>query len=294
MATRNFAVAAVLVAVVGCGQPEAFHSRLAVTTTGAAGTGLPGTAGTGAPPTGAAGDQGAAGAGLAGSGGDAAGASGLAGTGGGLAGTGGPAGTSGGAGGAGTGGGAAGAGAAGVTGAAGTRVDAGAMDAGAGAAGTRDAGRDTGGGAAGAAGQDAGVEAPPAQPYKSTAWKPTASITAAGTADLPPNAFDGMLSTRWSTGRAQAGNESFLIDLGSAMPVSRVVLDDTTHPTDFPAAYALEVSTNNAAYTAVKAGAGMAVTDIRFTQVTARYVRIRQTGTTPTSWWSIDEIRIYP
>jgi hypothetical protein len=230
------------------------------------------------------------------------------------AGTGGPAGTTGAAGqaAAGMGGGAAGM----TTGAAGMTAGAAGMTAGAagmnGAAGMGQAG--TGGmrGTAGAGGtpggngadagagmmvRDAGVEAAPSVAYATTGWTPTASVTAAGNADQPRNAFDGMIGTRWATGRAQMGNETFTIDLGSAKPVSRVVLDDTTHPTDFPKAYTLEVSTNNTTYTNVKMGMGEAVTDIRFTQTMARYVRIRQTGMNAGangSWWSIDELRIYP
>jgi hypothetical protein len=174
-------------------------------------------------------------------------------------------------------------------GAGGASVDAGA--AGAGSAGAS-------GGAAGGR-VDAAVEAPPppATPYSSAQWKPTASITAAGTADLPPNAFDGNIATRWTTGRNQMGDETFLIDMGVVQSVGRVVIDDTTNPQDFPAAYNLELSTNNATFTSVKTGTGATITDIVFTPAMARYVRVRQTGTTPApagSWWSIDELRIYP
>jgi hypothetical protein len=64
-----------------------------------------------------------------------------------------------------------------------------------------------------------------------------------------------------------------------------------------PAAYTIETSTNNMAYNPAAMGRGATVIDARFTQVMARYVRIRQTGTTPApagSWWSIDELKIYP
>ncbi|HSZ83036.1 MAG TPA: discoidin domain-containing protein, partial [Polyangia bacterium] len=125
-------------------------------------------------------------------------------------------------------------------------------------------------------------------------WKATASITAAGTADLPPNAFDGNLMTRWTTGRPQMGGETFLIDMGVSQSVGRVVIDDTTNPMDYPAAYALEISTNNTTFTSVKTGTGATVTDIEFAPAMARYVRVRQTGTTPVDWFSIDELRIYP
>jgi hypothetical protein len=79
--------------------------------------------------------------------------------------------------------------------------------------------------------------------------------------------------------------------------ISRVVLDNATHPDDFPAAYTLEVSANGNTFMGVAMGKGARVTDIRFNTVTARYLRIRQTGMTAApngAWWSIDEIRVYP
>lgn len=200
-------------------------------------------------------------------------------------------------------------GAAGTTGAAGTGAAgtgaAGTGAAGTGAAGTGSAVAGTGGpsnvdagttGAAGTAPRDAAPEVP-VTPYATTGWKPTASVTAAGNADAPANAFDGDIKTRWATGRNQTGNESFVVDLGATRTVSRVVLDATTHPNDFPVAYTLEVSTNGTAYTNPTMGKGEAVTDIQLTRVMARYVRIRQTGMTPApagAWWSIDEIKVYP
>jgi hypothetical protein len=267
------------VVVAGCQGPEAFRGHLGGGVAGSPGSGATGgssgAAGIGVVPmTGTAGDGMPAGAN------GAAGSNvltGVAGTlGAGTAGTG--------TAGAGT----AGAGAAGTSGATGT-----AGAAGSGAAGTNvvvDAGAGQGGGP-----RDAAPEAPASVAYASTNWKPTASITAAGNANLPPNAFDGKTTTRWTTGRNQMGDETFTVDLGQAMPVSRVVLDDTTDARDFPAAYTLEVSTNGMTFTGVQMGKGATVTDIQFARVNARYVRIRQTGMTPAggSWWSIDELRIY-
>jgi hypothetical protein len=271
--SKRWLVVVAALAVAGCQGPEAFRGGLsssggpsgAAGSPGAAGTGIPipttGEAGTGAggtgtpiPTTGQSGSAGPTGlAGAGGTGGDPTGGAGVAGTGGDAG-----------------------------TGAGGTL----AVDAGAGGTGGRRGGFD--GGA-----RDAQVEtAPPSVPYASTNWKPTASITAAGNADVATNAFDGKIATRWSTGHAQTGGETFLVDLGQTMSVSRVVLDDTTNPQDFPAGYTLEVSTNGTTFTAVKMGKGATVTDIQFARVDARYVRIRQTATGG-SWWSIDELKIY-
>jgi hypothetical protein len=301
MITRISVVIVLLVSLAAACEPETFHGR-SQQPAGAAGGGVL---------TGAAGlpdNTGAAGMMATGAAGIPSLPTGEAGTG---AGIGGPAGTTGAAGQAAAGMGAAGmtTGAAGMTtGAAGMTTGAAGMNGAAGQGGTggmrgnAGAGGGTAGGngadaGAGMMARDAGVEAPPSVAYATTGWTPTASVTAAGNADQPRNAFDGMIATRWSTGRAQMGNETFTVDLGSAKPVSRVVLDDTTHPADFPKAYTLQVSTNNTTYTDVKMGTGEVVTDIRFTQTMARYVRIRQTGTNPGaggSWWSIDELKIYP
>jgi hypothetical protein len=273
--SKRIWVLGLVVGAIGCQGPEAFHDGPGGGG-GSGGTGtipivLPGTAGTGP-----AGSSGAAGSPVTtppDDGGAGIGAAGVPG----------PAGTPAGAAGAGAGG------AGSPSGAAGSPVDAGS-----GGSGSAGASGGSGGGP-----HDAGVEAlpQPTTPYSSAQWKATASITAAGTANLPPNAFDGNLATRWTTGRNQMGNETFLIDMGVSQPVSRVLIDDTTNPQDFPAAYTLEVSTNNTTFTSVKTGMGATMTDIRFATAMARYVRVRQTGTTPTpdgSWWSIDEIRIYP
>jgi hypothetical protein len=282
---------AMVVTVAACQGPESFRVRFDAGATlppGAAGAaGSSGGAGTGALPimtgetgaagtgilSGTAGDNGVTGASGVGGGGGAV-VTGVAGTG---PGTGGAGRTAGSAGVAGTTGGAgAGAGTSGRT------VDAGAA-----------AGR--GGPDAGRAAVDAAPEARPSVVYAPTGWKPTAPITAAGSADLPANAFDGKIATRWSTGRNQKGDESFTVDLGQVTSVSRVVLDDTTHAQDFPVAFTLEVSTDGTTFTAVKTGRGATITDVAFPRVDARYVRIRQTGTTPAngSWWSIDELKIY-
>jgi F5/8 type C domain len=280
-----FGILVVAIGLGGCGVPEAFHGQPTITTGGAAGGGgaagqfgtLPVTVpgGGGSPGTEDAGSVGSSLPGTAGAGAGSAGAgaTGAAGSTAGVGGTAGASGAAGGSGAAGTAGGPANA-----TGAA---AAGGSADA---AAPPTDAGEKA----------DVGIEAPPPMAYASTGWTATASITAAGAANLPPNAFDGDLTTRWTTGRAQMGNESFVVNFGKSLSVSEVVLDDTTNPADFPAAYALDVSTDGTKFTPVTTGTGQTITTISFAQVSARYLRVRDTGTTPVSWWSIDELRVYP
>ena len=141
---------------------------------------------------------------------------------------------------------------------------------------------------------DAAPEVPAAVPYPTTGWVVTASITAPGLNDVAANAIDGDLATRWSTGQPQVGDESFSIDLGARVSMSQVVLDDSSHPGDFPAAYTLTLSTDGVAYFTVAMGVGATVTTISFMPRVARFVRLLQTGTTPVSWLSIDELTIWP
>jgi F5/8 type C domain len=145
----------------------------------------------------------------------------------------------------------------------------------------------------GAEATTATVEGAPPTPYVSTEWTGAASVSAS-VAELPPKAFDGNITTRWTTGRAQIGDEAFIVDLGAAMPVSEVVLDDSTHPTDYPAAYALDLSSDGKKFTSVETGIGSMVTIVCFPESSVRFVRIRQTGASSLSAWSIDELRVYP
>jgi F5/8 type C domain len=129
--------------------------------------------------------------------------------------------------------------------------------------------------------------------YLSGGWKATASTTD-GVDAPPPNALDGEITTRWTTGRAQTGGEWFVVDLGKAVPMSQLVLDDTMHPTDYPVTYELEASNDGVRFAPVEKGWGTTVTIVCFRELTARYLRVHQTGTAPEAWWSIDELRVYP
>jgi hypothetical protein len=109
--------------------------------------------------------------------------------------------------------------------------------------------------------------------------------------DAVGNAIDGNIATRWSSGRAQAGNEFFKIDLGSVGCVSQVRV--VTSGTDFAASYTVSVSTDDVNYITIAKGPGNNLLQIRFLNRLARYIRINQVGTS-TSWWSIDELTVLP
>ncbi len=128
-------------------------------------------------------------------------------------------------------------------------------------------------------------------PYDPVTWKVSASVSAANT--LATDAIDSDLATRWSSGQDQAGGETFLLDLGAVTAVSAITLD-APGAADFPAGYALFVSTDGQAYEQVATGVGATITRIAFARKNARYLRITQTGTDPAHWWSINEISIEP
>jgi hypothetical protein len=128
-------------------------------------------------------------------------------------------------------------------------------------------------------------------PLDPSHWKLTASSSF--TASPPTAAADGDLATRWTSGVNQAGNEWFLVDLGAVTSVSEVWMSTQASPDDFPVQYNLEVSSNNETFTSVATGAGQLVTKVKFTRQSARYLRIRQTGS-KTMWWTIHELTIRP
>jgi hypothetical protein len=133
-------------------------------------------------------------------------------------------------------------------------------------------------------------------------WTATASATAMtdGTAtdSMTGLAFDNNLTTRWSTGSPQEGEEFFLLNLGQAQMISQVALfypigdAGTPGASDFAAEYSLGLSTDGVTYKAVAFGLGASPTAICFPAQSAQYVKISQTGTSG-SWFSIYEIQVF-
>ncbi len=138
------------------------------------------------------------------------------------------------------------------------------------------------------------------------AWVTTASheALAIGCTDFQPQtanrATDGSVATRWSTGKAQTGDEWLQIDFGTTVALSYVELDgyDASEPCggtdDYGRQVELRVSDapNDMAAPVVATAFGVPdLTRIDFPEgATGRYLLISQTGTTTTSWWSLVEI----
>jgi hypothetical protein len=173
-------------------------------------------------------------------------------------------------------------GVAGTTGAGGTTGLAGTN----GSAGTTDAAGTTG--AAGAAGTTVAAVGS----CSPASWTASAS-TAVNANDVPKNAFDGNVTTRWGTGQPQKPGQYFQVDFGGTVRLTQVVLDSTTHAGDYPRGYDVGLSNDGTTFTSVAQGTPAAanVVTIDFAAALGRYLRITMTGTDGL-WWSIDELRV--
>ena len=126
-----------------------------------------------------------------------------------------------------------------------------------------------------------------------TSWKATASHPTSG--DLPPNLLDGKI-TRWSTGKAQSGDEWLQIDFGLAVTINHVNLQQGDDTNDYPRTYSVIVSNTakdlNGAVSATGSGkSGVSTAILLPTLATGRYLLIKQTATS-LSWWSAEEIEV--
>jgi hypothetical protein len=90
-----------------------------------------------------------------------------------------------------------------------------------------------------------------------------------------------------------AGGEWFQVDMTSAKTFAGITLDSSTN--DYPRGYSVFVSNDGMNWGgAITTGsASSAFVTIKFTQQTARYIRVNQTGAA-IYWWSIREFNVWP
>ena len=133
-----------------------------------------------------------------------------------------------------------------------------------------------------------------------TNWHVSASATAGGTYDgalqAPSSAIDGNSKTRWSTGHDQAPNQSFTVDMGTSQSFSGLTLDAGSSWNDYPRGYQVFISNDGQNWgNSIAAGAGnSAFLSIGFATQSARYLKIVQTGSSSSWWWSIAELNLLP
>jgi hypothetical protein len=164
--------------------------------------------------------------------------------------------------------------------------------------GTSDAG---GSSSAGAGGSVAAAKCGDHPIPTNTQWVASASAECSPTCADPTGPFpasqaiDGNADTRFSSGKAQSGDEYFQIDLGAVATLNQLSIN-TVPAGDFTQHYQIKAAASADGLTAAPVladAAGTAGTmNISLNQtVNAQVVRIYQTGTT-SSWWSINEITI--
>src|ERR1700678_1964724 len=126
-----------------------------------------------------------------------------------------------------------------------------------------------------------------------TGWVASASVNDSD--GQPANAIDGNVNTRWTTGTSQVNGQWFQVDMGSTQSFCEIVLNETNSPGDYPRGYHVNVSDDGSNWgSPVAVGSGTeGVTTIIFTNQTARYIRVTQTGSVSGIWWSIAEFNAY-
>ncbi|WNH09080.1 discoidin domain-containing protein [Thalassobellus suaedae] len=126
-------------------------------------------------------------------------------------------------------------------------------------------------------------------------WQASASSSYPGT-DLQ-NVFDRDLSSRWSSGLAQIpdGSQYFMVDMQENVLFNRVSFEAGSQTGDYPRGYKIEVSEDANNWEEVMSGTGS--TENTFVQLPniyfKRYIKITQTGTANSNFWSIAEFNLY-
>ena len=137
-----------------------------------------------------------------------------------------------------------------------------------------------------------------------TGWKAMASVKDSNflfSGDNIPidvsaeNAIDGDHWTGWrDMSRTQYAGQYLVIDMARSQAFDRVVLENHWAVWDSPAGYSLSVSNDGAQWKEVASGkGGHGMTVIDFPKLTARYLKVTQTGQDKTYHWSVYEIDVY-
>jgi F5/8 type C domain len=111
--------------------------------------------------------------------------------------------------------------------------------------------------------------------------------------DVPANALDGKMATRFSTNEHQAPNLYFQADMRAVQTFDAIEMESPNSPHDYARGYEVE-AWNGVAWITVANCTGTSPTEIvSFPAQTSRYIRVVLTASTPSNWWSIDEFNVY-
>ncbi|GEM_PF-2389887 len=124
-----------------------------------------------------------------------------------------------------------------------------------------------------------------------TGW--VASTNApSSSSDVPANALDGNLATRFSTNEPQRPGLYLMVDLGTPQSFDELEMDVPNSPHDFARGYDVEVY-NGTNWVVVASCSGTGTPEVvSFPAQTAQYVAVVLTAST-NWWWSVDELYLY-
>ena len=122
-------------------------------------------------------------------------------------------------------------------------------------------------------------------------WK----FAASHNSGVAKNAVDGNSGSRFDTGAPQVPGMWFQVELPEVSTVNRILLDSAGSSRDYPRGYEVQASLDGKTWTKpISKGAGRnPVSDIIFPTTQAKYLKITQTGSAPSLYWSIHEMQIY-
>lgn len=153
-------------------------------------------------------------------------------------------------------------------------------------------------GSSGNGGSGGGVTAPSCEDHPlsaSATWTASASHDNGGTSPAS-NVLDGK-QTRWTTGKAQSGDEWLQLDFGRVVTLSHVNLQQGNVDTnDYPRSYVVIVSDTTKDLSGTPRATGMGKTGVSTPialpkLATGRYLLIKQVGSS-LSWWSTQEVEV--
>jgi hypothetical protein len=83
--------------------------------------------------------------------------------------------------------------------------------------------------------------------------------------------------------------------MGTSQPFTQIVMDSNTSTNDYARGYQVYVSNDGSSWgSPIASGSGSSpVITVSGLSATGRYIRVVQTGSDPTWWWSIHEFNVY-
>ena len=109
------------------------------------------------------------------------------------------------------------------------------------------------------------------------------------------NAVDGKASSRWTSNRPQQAGTWLTIELPEATELTGVDLETRGSVNDFPQSYEVRISADGKTWSdPIATGQGQRDDSvIRWSPVTARFLKVTQTGKKAGLYWSIHELRLF-